>query len=100
MVYGRTLNGTVTSFGTTGYTYDRVFLLYDRSSDSVWYPMESEHITSVGGQLSGTTIPVLDKPKRMQFKAWRRDHPDTTILLCDESQLNRIPVLNPNPKPK
>ncbi len=100
MVYGRTLDGKVTSFGTTGYTYDNVFLLYDRQSDSVWYPLETDSMTSVGGRLRGQSIPVLDKPKRVPFKSWRRDHPGTLLLLCDDSELDRLPAFDPDPEAK
>ena len=49
MVYGREVDGTVTTFGTTGYTYDRVFVLYDRLTRSVWYPLDDEAFVWLSG---------------------------------------------------
>jgi hypothetical protein len=100
VVYGRTLNEEVTSFGTTGYTFDNVFLLYDRATDSVWYPIEPAKLTAVGGTLRGQSIPVLHQPKRVTLKTWLRDHPDTLVLLGDESEVDRIATFNPDSRSK
>ena len=35
----RDFDGEPVQFGTTGYTMDRIFVLYDRASDSIWYPL-------------------------------------------------------------
>ena len=40
VVYGREIDGELTTFGTTGYTYKNTFLLYDRATESMWYPLK------------------------------------------------------------
>lgn len=85
MVYGREIDGKVTTFGTTGYTHHRVFVLYDRATESVWYPRTGKHINAIGGPLQKQTIPILENPKVMTLGKWRKLYPDTLVLLKDKS---------------
>ena len=48
-------------FGTSGYTMDNIFVLYDRASDSVWYPQGNE-LAAVAGKRKGSSIPFVDEP--------------------------------------
>ncbi len=70
-------------FGTSGYTMDHVFVLYDRASDSVWYPSDTA-LEAVGGTRKGSAIPFIDKPGPVVLDDWLAEHPDSTILLPDE----------------
>ena len=81
-------------FGTAGYTHNHVFVLYDRESDSVWYPGEKT-LEAVGGKRRGDAIPFLTEPAPMPLSEWVAQHPSTTVLLPTEADfqaLNR-PVL-------
>jgi hypothetical protein len=82
-VYGREIEGSVTTFGTTGYTYNRVFALYDRATGSVWYPLEDGAFDAIGGPKRGAKIPFIEKPQIMRLGEWRQRHPDTDVLLED-----------------
>ena len=81
MVYGRTIDGREVTFGTTGYTKDNVFVLYDRMTQSVWYPLSGRAMTAVAGPKKGMEIRFLDKPKPMALSKWRDLHPGTKILM-------------------
>ena len=59
---------------------DHVFVLYDRDSNTVWYPGEST-LQAVGGQRRGEEIPFLDEPAPVALGDWMKDHPDSTVLL-------------------
>lgn len=83
MVYGRQIDGTVTTFGTTGYTFNNTFVLYDRLTESVWYPMTDSGFEAIGGPASGRWIPFLAKPAVMPLSEWLEAHPDTQVLLGD-----------------
>lgn len=83
MVYGRELNGTVTTFGTTGYTFNNTFVLYDRLTGSVWYPRNDSGFDAIGGSARGGWIPFLGKPAVMPLSQWLEAHPDTQVLLGD-----------------
>jgi hypothetical protein len=81
VVYGREINGEEVTFGLSGYTMKNVFVLYDRSSKSVWYPLTETHLHATSGSLRGATIEFLAKPAPMPLGEWRTLHPDTKVLL-------------------
>ena len=85
MVYGRDVAGETTTFGTTGYTYDDTFVLYDRSTESLWYPLDDTKWTAVSGPRMGETIPFIEEAL-VQLGEWRKKHPDTTVLLGPKSR--------------
>ncbi|MCH8806350.1 MAG: DUF3179 domain-containing protein [Planctomycetes bacterium] len=84
VVYGREIDGEATTFGTTGYTYRQTFLLYDRKTDSVWYPLEPDRMNAVSGKLKGKSIPFLAKPALMPLREWVAEHPKTRVLVGSE----------------
>jgi len=81
VVYGREIDGIEMTFGTTGYTMDNVFVLYDRTTESVWYPTSDSVLEATSGALAGRTIPFLDKPEPMTLGEWRARHLGTKVLL-------------------
>lgn len=82
MVYGREIDGEVTTFGTTGYTMENIFVLYDRNTESVWYPTGESHLEATSGAKRGTRIEFLDKPIPMPLSQWRKTHPNTKVLVA------------------
>ncbi len=86
-MYGREIDGVATTFGTTGYTYASVFVLYDRLTGSVWYPVNDGAFDAIGGPRLGEQIPFLGKPPMVSLREWRRAHPHTDVLLEDASRL-------------
>lgn len=89
-MYGREVDGKVTTFGTTGYTYKNVFLLYDRSTQTVWYPLGEAGLDGIGGPRQSDHIEFIEKPKIVSLGEWRRSHPETLVLLEDESAVDGI----------
>ncbi len=81
VVYGREIDGKVTTFGTTGYTYKNTFLLYDRATSSVWYPFKKGEFNAISGELKGKTLPYLAEPEIMTLSKWRALHPNTQVLI-------------------
>ena len=77
----RDLAGTTTEFGTSGYTLDQVFVLYDRDSDSIWYPLGDGTLDAVGGRRRGESLEILDEPAPLPLGSWLAEHPDSTVLL-------------------
>jgi len=86
----RELDGEAVEFGTTGYTMDNVFVLYDRASDSVWYPTSDERLEAVSGERKGDAIEILDEPAPIALGEWIDAHPDSTVLLPSEEDLERM----------
>jgi len=81
VVYGREIDDKAVMFGTTGYTMNNVFVLYDRESESVWYPTSDKHLEATSGTKQGTRIEFLDKPTPMPLRQWLNAHPKTRVLL-------------------
>ncbi len=81
MVYGREIDGNIVTFGTTGYTMNNVFVLYDRATDSVWYPTSNEHLEATSGTQRGARIRFFEKPEPLPLAVWRQAHPTTKVLL-------------------
>ena len=81
VVYGREIDGKETTFGTTGYTYNRTFLLYDRRTESVWYPLENGEMNAISGPLQGKALQFLEEPDVIPLKEWRARYPETLVLI-------------------
>ncbi len=81
VVYGREIDGELTTFGTTGYTYKNTFLLYDRATESMWYPLKKGEFNALSGKLKGKTLPYLAEPEVMSLGEWRKLHPQTVVLI-------------------
>ena len=81
MVYSREIEGERIEFGTSGFTMDNVFVLYDRQSESVWYPLTDATMDAVSGTRKGTSIPFLAEPNPVPLSDWLKNHPNTKVLL-------------------
>jgi len=86
----RELNGEPVEFGTTGYTMDSIFVLYDRASDSVWYPRTAGTLNAVAGARKGDAIEILDEPAPEPLGLWLDEHPDSLILIPSPADLARM----------
>lgn len=64
---------------------DHVFVLYDRATQSVWYPGEDQTLQAVGGVRKGTSIPFLDEPAPVTLAEWLDQYPESTVLLPSEA---------------
>ena len=87
VVYGREIDGVPTTFGTSGYTYDNTFVLYDRATESLWHPSDAKGLTAAAGPLMGRRLEFLQTPTRMKLGEWRARHPGTEVLLGDRSKI-------------
>jgi len=66
-------------FGHTGSLYEGFHLLYDRESDSLWFPASGE---CVRGAYKGEKLRAA-VALRTTWAAWKALHPDTTVLWPD-----------------
>ena len=87
MVHGREQAGEVDEFGVSGYVYENTFLIYDRRTESLWYPLDDEKWTAISGERKGETIPFLEKPGLLTLGEWRKQHPNTRVLLGSKSRI-------------
>ena len=87
MVHGRVNNGAIDEFGVSGYVYKNVFVLYDRRTESLWYPLDDANWTAISGPRRGQTIPFIAEPGLMTLGEWRKQHPHTRVLLGDRAEV-------------
>ena len=93
-VYERRLKGVPVSLGTSGYCYQGAFVLYDRATDSLWWPTELG-LTAITGPLAGQVLPLLDRPSKTRWSDWRRRHPGTLVLVgADRSRGIPFPLVD------
>lgn len=77
----REIDGTTIEFGTTGYTMNNTFVLYDRDTESIWYPLTNDTMDAVAGPRRGTAIEFATKPAIMLLRDWAAEFPHTQVLL-------------------
>ncbi len=87
MVHGRKINGQVDEFGVSGYVYKNVFLIYDRRTQSLWYPLDETGWTAVSGPRKGEIIPFIEEPGVVPLGQWRKQHSGTTVLLGSRREI-------------
>jgi predicted metalloprotease with PDZ domain len=82
--------GRSIEIGTTGYTMDHVFVLYDRESESVWYPnVNDSAFEAVAGRRRGDTMTILAEPAPLPLSEWLAAHPASAVLLPPPEDLAR-----------
>lgn len=74
-------------FGVSGYVHKNVFLIYDRKTESLWYPLDDTKWTAISGKRKGETIPFISETPVIKLGEWRKKHPNTVVLLGSKAQL-------------
>lgn len=88
MVHGRTNGGRTDEFGVSGYVYRNTFIIFDRATESLWYPLDDTQWTAIAGPRQGEVIPFIEEPGVMSLGNWRKLFPETVVLLGDERYLS------------
>ena len=81
MVHGREKNGELDEFGVSGYVHKDIFLIYDRKTESLWYPFDDAGWTAISGPRKGEKLPFIAEAPIQTLGEWRKKHPDTLVLL-------------------
>ena len=89
MVHGRDNGTTVDQFGVSGYVHKNVFLIFDRRTESLWYPLGNAKWTAVSGPRKGEVIPFIAEPPVVTLAEWREQHPETLVLLGSKSDIEK-----------
>ncbi|MEQ8479399.1 MAG: DUF3179 domain-containing protein [Hoeflea sp.] len=76
IVFDRTVDGSETTFGTTGKLRNSDLVMYDRQTESWWQQFTGE---AIAGERTGMTLEVI--PSRLEaWKHFRDRHPDGQVL--------------------
>jgi hypothetical protein len=79
-VYSRVVDGEVLTLSASGWTYDRLFVLYDFETESLWYRLpDTNALTCVAGHHEGDELPEVVSAVE-PWNAWRTSFPDTKVL--------------------
>jgi len=79
-VYSRKLDGRTLTIAASGWTYDLLFVLYDKETESLWYELPGTgKLTCIAGYYQGRTLPEVPS-QYIAWNEWYRQHPDTKIL--------------------
>jgi len=77
IVFDRTVEGSETSFGTTGKLRNSDLVMYDRETESWWQQFTGEAIT---GSRTGTKLKII--PSRLEsWQSFRKRHSDGEVLV-------------------
>lgn len=77
-MYSRVLNGKLLTLAPSGWTYKRTFVLYDKESLSLWYPVR-DGLVGISGEHLDEFLPRLNSVST-QWRWWVDDHPDSKVL--------------------
>ncbi len=79
IIWDRTIDGNVTTFGVSGKLYNTNLMPYDRASDSYWsqIALECVHGNNIGQE--ATTIHVIETT----WATWKKAYPDSDIMNTD-----------------
>jgi hypothetical protein len=76
VVYERTLDGRVLTFGNSSALFQNDLVMFDRQTNSYWFQIGGE---AVIGTLTGSRLVSLPSTM-MPWASWRQQHPDTLVL--------------------
>ena len=74
--WNRTLNGSVTEFGTSGLLFRNNLVAYDRKTDSNWSQMQLRSVNGPNSGLTAETFLVIETT----WKTWIQMYPDSEVL--------------------
>ena len=79
IVFDRTLDDEILTFGVSGLLYESNLLMYDTETESLWSQAKNE---AVVGTYAGTKLTVLSM-RLLTFAALQEKHPDAAVLSTD-----------------
>ena len=80
VVYGREYDGQELTFEPSGGLINASLVMQDRETDSYWSIMTDE---AVQGARKGEKLKKIYAGKKIMWKDWRQEHPNTLVLSVD-----------------
>jgi hypothetical protein len=77
-VYSREIDGQTLTLVPSGWTYRSTFVLYDRETETLWYPFR-KGLLGIQGKYFGRELEKLPATDT-SWKKWMGKHPDSKIL--------------------
>ena len=74
------MDGTELTFTSSGFTYDRQFILYDVETGGLWFHLPgSDDLTCIGGTYAGRLLKAIESTYG-PWHAWHEQNPGTRYL--------------------
>ncbi|HHE74728.1 MAG TPA: DUF3179 domain-containing protein [Desulfobacteraceae bacterium] len=77
-VYSRTIDKRELTLAPSGWTYKNTFVLYDKETETLWYPY-SKGLRGIQGMYFNQWLPKVSS-KDTRWDKWQKNHPDSRIL--------------------
>jgi hypothetical protein len=77
-VYSRELDGQTLTLVPSGWTYRNTFVLYDRETETLWYPFR-KGLRGIQGPYFGRELEKLPS-KDTSWKKWQKKYPGSKVL--------------------
>ncbi len=82
-MYGRDYRGKTLNFEASGGLMNSSLVMQDKQTDSYWSIMTGD---AIGGEYKGTKLVELPVSKKVEWKDWVEEHPDTLVLSVNGEQ--------------
>lgn len=77
-MYSRRIDEKTLTIAPSGWTYDNTFVLYDRETNTLWYPYD-KGLMGIQGVYFKRWLPEIDS-EDTKWKKWQKKHPGSRIL--------------------
>ncbi|MBC8392269.1 MAG: DUF3179 domain-containing protein [Deltaproteobacteria bacterium] len=77
-VYSRRIDGQTLTLAPSGWTYKNTFVLYDKETNTMWYPYR-KGLMGIQGKYFKRWLPKIES-EDTRWEKWRRKHPNSKVL--------------------
>jgi hypothetical protein len=77
-VYSRQIDGQILTIVPAGWTYKNTFVLYDRETETLWYPYR-KGLKGIQGKYFNRWLPKISSEDTL-WKKWLQKNPGSKIL--------------------
>lgn len=77
-VYSRQIDNRTLTLAPSGWTYKRTFVLYDKETETLWYPY-ANGLMGIQGRYFKRWLPIVASVDT-QWKTWKARHPESALL--------------------
>jgi len=77
-VYSRRIDDTDLTLAPSGWTYNFTFVLYDKESETLWYPYK-KGLMGIQGKYFKRWLPVVPSTDT-KWNKWQKRHPASLIM--------------------
>ncbi len=92
-MYSRQIDGNILTLASSSFTYDKIFVLVDYETQSLWYHM-APGLVCISGHYQDRILPEIPH-EQTTWAQWRDGHPETWFFDARASARYEPSVDNP-----